>query len=85
MQRHSLKMAAANFRSVVSHVSWSGAKLGVGLDHFIHSVQEVLLRGNLHQSKKTFNVKVEIELKYLRTSQHLLLAQSHTQSQKRSH
>ena len=32
---------------VVRHISRRGAELGVGLDDFVHSLQEVLLRGNL--------------------------------------
>ena len=32
---------------VVSHISWSGAELGVGLDHLIDCIEEVLLSGNL--------------------------------------
>lgn len=48
MTTHSL--SHTHLLSVVGHVSWGGAELGVGLDDLVDRFQEVLLGGDLPAS-----------------------------------
>lgn len=38
--------------SIVSHISRSGAELGISFDYFIHSINEVFLCGNLRGEER---------------------------------